>query len=188
LSFHGHGGQPHRVRQHQHPAGQHAQSDRATFRFRHGQHQREDLYFQVNDGISGPTISSVDILSGTIFASTTQGRTAAMPHRVITAALRLPSGDSLHHTSSGTVLDNGLLATVTLDTNRFAGNGFRWPSWAPSTATLLLALSGTNVIPINPAFPPTSFTIHAHTRTGNPLLVCHGVADAGPCVRRRRTA
>lgn len=33
----------------------------------------EDLYFQINDGFSGPTISSVDVISDTIFATNNTG-------------------------------------------------------------------------------------------------------------------
>jgi hypothetical protein len=82
----------------------------------------EGLTFQVNDGTSGPRIAAIDIFTGTIFASNNTGQSGAGIVTTGPYAQRLAVFSTT--TLSGSVLDNGLLATVTLDTSGFTGSSF----------------------------------------------------------------
>jgi len=66
--------------------------------------------------IDGPTFQSVDLIAGTIFAGNNAGQTdnASIP-QFISASVT---------TQSGTVVSDGLLATLTIDTTGFFSGGF----------------------------------------------------------------
>ena len=73
-----------------------------------------NLYLQVNDGTSGPTIQSIDVLSGTIFDGNNTGESSGALGG--NASLPYWNGYATTTTSNGTVSADGLLATVMIDT------------------------------------------------------------------------
>jgi hypothetical protein len=74
----------------------------------------EDLTFEINDGTSGPTITAVNILTGTIFAANNTGQNGFGIPTSGTYTGRVAIASTT--TNSGTVVDNGLLATLTIST------------------------------------------------------------------------
>ena len=81
-----------------------------------------NFFAQIGDGLSGPLITEIDLLDGTIFESNNWGQWAFV-------TLPSPSADAYTMTdlsaSSPTVLANGLLARITIDTMGFDGGS--WP-------------------------------------------------------------
>ena len=79
----------------------------------------EDLNIQINSGTSGPTFTSVDIITATIFATSNNGQQGGIVNsgpaadRLITASATTVSPD--------TVVDNGLLVTLTINPNATSG-------------------------------------------------------------------
>lgn len=74
----------------------------------------EDLNFQINDGLSGPTLSFADIFAGTIFATNNTGNSQHGIYTTGPMANRI--GIFQTTTNTGTVIDNGLLATIKVST------------------------------------------------------------------------
>jgi hypothetical protein len=76
-----------------------------------------NLYLQVGDGTAGPEIQAIDVLAGTIFATTGWQSSGALG-----GSYSLPYWNGYGTTgflSGGSVADNGLLATVKIDTTGF---------------------------------------------------------------------
>jgi len=153
------------------PCWPHAQSDRATFRFRHGTNQRRRPLLSSQRRHLRPHISSVDILSAPIFASNNTGEngghahTASSPRR-LTLHLAILSTT----TAAATVLDNGLLATVTLDTTGFAGNGFSLAILGTVTATVICWPFRNQRNPDQSGLPSNQYTITPTEPATSPCL------------------
>jgi hypothetical protein len=99
-----------------------------------------DFFVQVGDGgatvggtDTGPKITSVDLVTGTIFGANNTG--------VFTDPAPLLWGATTT-TSSGTVLANGLLATLTVDTSGFTSGQFNLILNPPSTGPTAFADAG----------------------------------------------
>ena len=101
----------------------------------------EDLNFEINSGTSGPTLTSIDILTNTIFQSNNTGQNNFnFPGGIVNSGsfagrLGVVSTTTNSNVGTGTVTDNGLLVTLLVST---AGLG------SSNTPSFAINLFGTN--------------------------------------------
>jgi hypothetical protein len=147
----------------------------------------EDLNFQINDGISGPTITNLDIITNTIFSvsNTGQGHPDLPDIGVLGIFTTGPYADrvAMVYTTTeapATTVDNGLLVTLTISTEGFTGSTF--------TLNMVNTLNGPSDVitsdftTINMTFPSNTFTVAVPEPAAGALLL----VGAALLVRRRR--
>jgi hypothetical protein len=131
----------------------------------------EDLNFQINDGLSGPTLSFVDIFTGSIFATNNTGNSqpgiytdGSWPNRIAVVQTT---------TSAGTVVDNGLLATIKVSTVGLQSGTFHINLHGTHNGDSDLVLA--NGTPFAPSYSNPLFTIAPEPSSLALLLVGAGV-------------
>jgi hypothetical protein len=139
----------------------------------------EDLRIQINDGTTGPTITAVDVLTGTIMAGGSTGASQGL-FTTGTFAKRLATFSAT--TASGSVLDNGLLATLTISTAGISGGTFTINLFGTHDGDTDLIVQAPSPGVITPTFPSSSFVVAVPEPTSLAVLALGGLL----LVRRSR--
>ncbi len=133
-----------------------------------------EFNLQIGDGISGPVIQDIDILTGTIFAASNDGIFPGFifePHWAYVGTTTSANLDIGY--GPGFIITSGLLATITLDTTGL------------STGEFELRLTSNQEGPTNFAGVYAELTNGSLT-IPEPLTVTMLLAGAGLVCRRRR--
>lgn len=124
----------------------------------------EDLYFQINDGLTGPTITDLDIITGTIFASSNSGQNYSADPAINARGLYATAPYDYHMAmattttlGSDTTTANGLLATLTISTVGFNDSTFQINMVDTFDGTSDVVTTGMSMVDLT--FPSNTFSI-----------------------------